>query len=261
MIHLISPAKTLDFESKIDNQLATQPQFVEYATPLIRKLSKTSLKGLKDLMGLSDNLAKLNQQRYQEWSAKTTLDDQSRQAIYAFKGDVYLGLDPQSLSEVQMTYAQENLRILSGLYGYLRPLDIIEPHRLEMGTALKVGRKNNLYQYWSDKIGDKIASDLKDQGHKYLLNLASNEYFKAVNLKSIDVPIIHPEFKDEKNGTYKVISFFAKKARGLMSRFIIMNEIENPNDLKAFNLEGYVYNHEMSSEYKPVFTRDENRRG
>lgn len=261
MIHLISPAKTLDFDSPLINDYATEPVFLEYSTPLINKLKKTSLKGLRDLMGISDNLAKLNKDRYINWGALRNIQDQSRQAIFAFKGDVYIGLDAQSLTKSDLEFAQKNLRILSGLYGYLRPMDVIEPHRLEMGTTLKVGRKSNLYQYWQERVSNQLEADLKAYNQNFLVNLASNEYFKVINQKSISVPIIEPEFKDEKNGNYKVISFFAKKARGLMSRFIIHNRIEKMEDLNAFDLDGYVYNSSLSKTNKPVFTRDENQRG
>lgn len=261
MIHLISPAKTLDFESPVDSKESTVPVFIDESPALINKLNKTSLKSLKALMGLSDNLAKLNKERYQNWKGIKELQDQGRQAIYAFKGDVYLGLDAKTLNQSELKYAQDHLRILSGLYGYLRPFDLVEPHRLEMGTSIKVGRKKNLYHYWVDKVSQQLSADLHQNEQGFLVNLASNEYFKVVDQKAIKVPIIQPEFKDEKNGNYKVLSFFAKKARGLMSRFIIKNEIENPADLLAFNEEGYAYNAKMSTEFKPVFTRDENQRG
>ena len=211
-------------------------------------------------MSISDSLADLNVQRYQEWEGKSVISERSRQAIFAFTGDVYQGLDADTLSKTALAYAQNHLLILSGLYGALRPLDVIEPYRLEMGTDLKVGKPNNLYQFWKDKPTELINQQLKNHKEKAIINLASNEYFKVVNQKKLDGEVISPQFKDAKNGTYKIISFFAKKARGLMSRYIIENEIAHVDDLKGFDTDGYRFNQELSSDRTPVFTREENKK-
>ncbi len=259
MIHVVSPAKSLDFnlESKLNS--FSSPEYLEKSVVLIQKLRKQSKTKLKDLMSISDDLAILNMDRYSSWEAKTTLTSSSKQAVFAFNGDVYQGLSASSLAESDLDYAQKYLRILSGLYGILRPLDLIEPHRLEMGTKLKVGRTNNLYEYWSEAVTQELNSLLANTSSKVLINLASNEYFKVIDKKQLNANVISPEFKDFKNGKYKIISFFAKKARGLMSRYLIENKIENIEDLKGFDLDGYTFNSAMSSEDKPVFTREENK--
>ena len=259
MIHLLSPAKSLDFESAVPSTKISIPAFLQEASQLVNKLSKTSKKKVKEMMSISDAIAELNVQRYQDWSGVEESGPQSRQALFAFKGDVYLGLDAYTMTDFTIAYAQENLLILSGMYGVLRPLDVIEPYRLEMGTNLKVGRANNLYQFWKDKPSDLINQQLEQKQSKVLLNLASNEYFKVVNAKKINGEIISPEFKDAKNGQYKIISFFAKKARGYMSRFILENKIEQIEDLQAFDTAGYRYNASLSTRIKPVFTREENQ--
>ncbi|MBL4707159.1 MAG: peroxide stress protein YaaA, partial [Flavobacteriales bacterium] len=246
MIHLLSPAKSLDFSSNIDLTTATEPQFLREAEKLVRKLRTTSKKKIKDLMSISDALVQLNAQRYQTWQGKTELSEESRQAIFAFTGDVYQGLDVNSLKEEDLKYAQEHLMILSGIYGVLRPLDVMEPYRLEMGTSLKVGRAKNLYEYWKDKPTELINERLREQENSVLVNLASNEYFKVVNKKKLEGTLIHPEFKDAKNGNYKIISFFAKKARGYMSRYIIENQISDPKDLEGFDTAGYRFNKDLS---------------
>jgi cytoplasmic iron level regulating protein YaaA (DUF328/UPF0246 family) len=205
-------------------------------------------------MKLSDKLATLNVSRYQEWQkTHTTLN--SRPAIYTFMGDVYTGLDAYSLNESDMNYAQESLRILSGLYGLLKPLDLMQAYRLEMGTRLNNDRGSNLYQFWGDIIVDKINDNLQED--ELLVNLASNEYFKAVNKKKLTSPLITPNFLDEKNGQFKVISFYAKKARGLMARYLIENRCETLDEIKAFNLAGYRYDPQQSTKNNPVFIRPE----
>jgi len=206
-------------------------------------------------MSISSKLADLNYTRFQLWHFPFEKTE-GRQAIFAFNGEVYNGLDAYSLSEKEIEYAQDKLSILSGLYGILRPLDLILPYRLEMGTKIQLNKYNNLYEFWGNKIAQELYMDIEKNNHKALINLASSEYFKSVQKKSIKVPIITPEFKDLKDGQYKMISIYAKKARGLMTRFIIQNELEDPNDLKAFNLEGYYFNNQLSTELKPVFTRD-----
>ena len=210
-------------------------------------------------MSISDDLARLNIERYSKWEAKKEINSTSRQALFAFTGDVYQGLSAYSLSKSSIEYAQYHLLILSGLYGALRPLDIIEPYRLEMGTKLKVGRPNNLYEFWGGQPTKLINEQLKNHHEKTIINLASNEYFKVVNSKKLDGEVISPQFKDAKNGQYKIISFFAKKARGLMSRYIIENKIAHADELQGFDLEGYRFNSEMSTSAKPVFTREENQ--
>ncbi|MAY84037.1 MAG: hypothetical protein CMP59_07885 [Flavobacteriales bacterium] len=262
MIHLLSPAKSLDFDSKLPTEDFSMPQFIEDSEKLINKLRKSSKKKLRELMSISEDLAQLNADRYQSWTGKAELSDESRQAIFAFKGDVYLGLQAlEELSPSDVDYAQSHLLILSGLYGILKPKDLIEPYRLEMGTKLKVGRKDDLYSFWGYKLTAHINEALKHHEEKVVINLASNEYFKAVDPKKVEGKIIHPEFKDAKNGKYKFITFYGKKARGLMSRYLIKNQISNLEDIKGFDLEGYRYNAELSSEDKPVFTREENQAG
>ena len=207
-------------------------------------------------MSISDDLAQLNSERYANWEGKKELSSTSKQALFAFTGDVYQGLDAKTLSKSSVEYAQDHLVILSGLYGALKPLDLIEPYRLEMGTKLKVGRPNNLYEFWGSQPTELINLQLKNQHEKSIINLASNEYFKVIDLKKLDGELISPVFKDAKNGNYKIISFFAKKARGLMSRYIIENKIAHADELQGFDLEGYRYNSEMSTAEKPVFTRE-----
>ncbi len=255
MIHIISPAKSLDFKSEVPFKEFTIPSKLGESEKLINKLRRTSKKGIKTMMSISDNLVELNVNRYDSWQGKNHMSESSKQALFAFSGDVYLGLDALTLTQSDVTYAQNNLRILSGLYGVLKPLDVIEPYRLEMGSVLKVGRKNNLYEFWGDQLAKELNEEMKSRGESALVNLASNEYFKAVNQKLIEGEIINPQFLDEKNGKFKIISFFAKKARGLMSRYIIENRVETVEDLKGFYYSGYVYNEELSDSNKPVFTR------
>lgn len=258
MIHIVSPAKSLDYNSKVDIKEFTVPDRLEESEKLINKLRRTSAKQIKAMMSISDNLVKLNKERYDSWQGLDHLGENSRQALYAFSGDVYLGLDAKTLSDTDIQYAQDNLRILSGLYGLLKPLDVMEPYRLEMGSSLKVGRSKNLYEFWGKQLANQLNQEMKMKEQNVLVNLASNEYFKAVNQGAIDGVIINPQFKDAKNGQYKIISFFAKKARGLMSRYIIENKIEKAEDLIGFNYSGYAFNEELSKENTPVFTREEN---
>lgn len=259
MLHVLSPAKSLDYQSKLPTEKTTVPDHLDESAKLINKMKKASAKKIKDLMGISDNLVQLNQERYREWKGETSLSENTRQALFAFSGDVYQGLDAYSLKEKDLDYAQGHLRILSGLYGILKPLDLIEPYRLEMGTQLKVGRKNNLYEFWGDKLKKQLIQDLKNQENPVLVNLASNEYFKVIQRINKEVEVINPEFKDAKNGKYKIISFFAKKARGMMSRYIIENKVNTIEGLQGFDYGGYRYRSEMSSPNKPVFTREENQ--
>ncbi|WP_421849066.1 peroxide stress protein YaaA [Marinomonas sp.] len=254
MKFLISPAKTLDLTSKPSIDMFSEPELLDESQQLINTIKPSTPAEIASLMKLSDKLATLNVSRYQEWQKDHTKDN-SRPAIYTFMGDVYTGLDAYSLSKTDMKYAQKSLRILSGLYGLLKPLDLMQAYRLEMGTSLKNDRGTNLYQFWGDIIVDKINETLEEG--ELLVNLASNEYFKAVNKKKLTSPLISPNFLDEKNGKFKVISFYAKKARGLMARYLIENRCETLDELKAFNLAGYHYDPQQSTKDTPVFIRPE----
>lgn len=255
MLIVISPAKTLDFETPAKTRTFTLPPFLDDSAELIDQLRGMAPQELGNLMGISPKLADLNAHRYHAWSLPFTSRN-AKQAALAFKGDVYTGLDADTLSPADLKYAQKHLRILSGLYGVLRPLDLMQPYRLEMGTKLKTDRGNDLYAFWNGRIKAALATALKKQKDNILVNLASNEYFKSVKAGELDARIVAPVFKERKNGEYKLISFFAKKARGLMSRYIIRNRIDDPEDLKGFDLEGYQYNEALSAEDRPVFTRD-----
>ncbi|AOW21896.1 peroxide stress protein YaaA [Urechidicola croceus] len=249
---VVSPAKSLDFETKVPTTLHTQGVFLKEAEKLNSVLKKKSVKSLSKLMSISENLGRLNFDRNQEWNLPFDLDN-ARQAVYAFKGDVYIGLDAYTIPQEKIGQLQDKLRILSGQYGLLKPLDLIQPYRLEMGTKLKVGRKDNLYQYWGSSVTDALNNELKDDD--FLVNLASNEYFKVIKPKELKVPIITPVFKDYKEGKLKMISFFAKKARGMMVRYIIDNNINTVEDLKGFNYDGYGFDSNLSTETELVFTR------
>lgn len=255
MIIVISPAKTLDFETPPKTSKHTSPDFLQHSAELIAQLKTIEPDALSKLMSISPKLATLNSNRYFEWSAPFTPDN-AKQCLYAFKGDVYTGLDAESLSAPEITFAQKHLRILSGLYGILRPLDLMQAYRLEMGTQLANERGKSLYEFWGNLITDAINADLKKQKADTLINLASNEYFKSVKTKQLNAQIITPIFKDEKNGTYKIISFFAKKARGLMSRYIIQNKLTQPQDIKGFDLAGYYFDNNGSTENEWLFKRD-----
>ena len=249
---IISPAKSLDFESKVATSLHTQPRFLEQSEKLNKKLKTISKKKLSELMKISDDLARLNYDRNQEWETPFTSEN-AKQAIYAFTGEVFRGIDVNSLEEEKLPLLQNNLRILSGLYGLLKPLDLIQPYRLEMGTRLKVGRRENLYKFWDDTLAKSLNEELNDD--ELLINLASSEYFKAVPKKVLKVPMITPVFKDFKNGQYKTIMTFAKKARGLMVRYIIDNNVKTIEELKGFDVDKYRFSEEMSTETELVFTR------
>lgn len=256
MLTLLSPAKTLDFENEPVTTQYTQADMLENAEYLVKKLRKLSASKIGKLMNISDNLAELNHQRYANFHTPFTPDN-AKQAALAFKGDVYVGLEAENFSEADFEFAQNHLRILSGLYGLLRPLDLIQAYRLEMGTKFKVTpTKDNLYKYWDGQITQKINEILENQEEKVLVNLASNEYFKAVKPKLVKGRILTPVFKDFKNGQYKVISFFAKKARGSMARYIIQNQITSSEGIKAFDTDGYYFNEKLSKENEWVFVRD-----
>ncbi|MEN8777097.1 MAG: peroxide stress protein YaaA [Polaribacter sp.] len=249
---IISPAKSLDFESKVPTTLHTQPRFLEESQKLNKKLKTLSKNKLSSLMSISDDLAALNYDRNQNWKIPFTKKN-AKQAIYAFTGAVFQGIDVNSLHEDKIPFLQDKLRILSGLYGLLKPLDLIQPYRLEMGTKIKVGKKDNLYQFWDDALAKSLNEELKED--ELLINLASTEYFKALPKKVLKVPMITPVFKDFKNGQYKTIMTYAKMARGYMVRYIVENNIETIEDLKGFNIEGYGFSEEMSSGNNLVFTR------
>ena len=255
MLTVISPAKTLDYETPPHIDQHTQPRFLEHSGELIRVLEQLSVQGVADLMKLSDKLASLNVARYNSWPDDLTPDN-AKQAILAFKGDVYTGLDAANLSSDQLNYAQQHLRILSGLYGVLRPLDLMYPYRLEMGTKLSNPRGTNLYQFWDDRLTASLNEELGRDSSPVVINLASNEYFKAIKPKMLNAHLITPVFKDWKSGQYKIISFYAKKARGLMARYIIDHKIDEPEALKAFDYEGYRFAESMSEGNTWVFIRD-----
>ncbi len=252
MLTVISPAKTLDFDTPASTKKSSTPNFPTKTRELVDVMREKSAKDLTKLMGISPKLGELNAERFQQF--KTRSKD-GKQAVLAFKGDVYIGLDAESYSERDFTFAQKNLRILSGLYGLLKPLDIIQPYRLEMGTKLKTKRGKNLYEYWGSDIGQTLAEELSGHRNKSLINLASNEYFKAVDAQALPSRVITPVFKDYSNGSYKILSFFAKKARGAMATFIVRNRISKPDDLKEFAEDGYVFNDSYSSDDQWVFTR------
>ncbi len=249
---IISPAKSLDFENKATTDIYTNSNFLGYSEKLSKKLKTLSRKKLSELMKISDDLANLNYERNQNWKTPFNLQN-AKQAVYSFTGEVYRGIDVYSLPEDKIPALQDKLRILSGLYGLLKPLDLIQPYRLEMGTKLKVGRTENLYKFWGDTLANSLNEELA--GDELFVNLASTEYFKAVPKKTLKVPMIVPVFKDFKNGQYKTIMTFAKKARGLMVRYLIENDIENIEGIKGFNVDGYGFSEEMSTDNELVFTR------
>lgn len=253
MIAVISPAKTLDFDT-INEVSHTFSRMPKETRELVSVMKTKSSEELKSLMNISDDLALLNEKRYQFFKSRHN-EKNSKPCLYAFKGDVYIGLEAENFSESEIAFAQDHLRILSGLYGLLRPLDLIQPYRLEMGTRLAFDDYRTLYDYWNTKIVNLLNSDLRRQGDKILLNLASNEYFKAIDRKKVRGKIVDVEFLDFNNGEYKIVSFFAKKARGMMSRFMITNQISNIDDLRGFESEGYMLDNGMSGEDKLVFKR------
>ena len=255
MLMVISPAKTLDFETHAGIDVFTQPAFTDQSQTLIDGLRKLTPDDIQDLMGVSNNIAELNHARFMNFSLPFSPEN-AKQALFAFKGDVYTGLDAESLPEQALQYAQSHLLMLSGLYGVLKPLDLMQPYRLEMGTKFGIAQAKNLYQFWDNTITDALNVRLAEIGSDTLLNLASNEYFKSVKPKSLQAQVITPVFKDLKNGQYKMISFYAKKARGLMARFVLLNQIDSVEDCKNFDLEGYYFVPEASDQKTLTFHRD-----
>lgn len=259
MLSVISPAKTLDFETPSTTDKVTQPDFLDHSKPLIEILRDYSPQQLSDLMGISDKLAGLNAARFADWQPPFTLDN-AKPAVQAFQGDVYTGLEANTFSDDDNLFAQQHLRILSGLYGLLRPLDLIQAYRLEMGTKLPNDAGKDLYAYWKPTLTQALNSAIEESGSNVLVNLASNEYFKAIDTKKLAARVITPVFKDEKNGSFKIISFYAKKARGLMSAWIIQQQINDPEQLTAFDVAGYRFDPAASQGDTLVFTRNENAR-
>ena len=254
MLTILSPAKKLSHECFARTQNYTTPAFLNESQVLVDILRRKKPIDLQNLMGISDKLSVLNWERFQNW--KLPLDkSNAKEAIYHFQGDTYSGLNTEDLSSGEITFAQKNTRILSGLYGVLKPLDLILPYRLEMGTKLKNNKGNSLYQFWGDTLSKFITNELKSHSAKVLINCASVEYFKSLNNNSLKADVITPHFKELKNGNYKIISFFAKKARGMMARFIIKNKIQEPSKILQFDYAGYQYNEQLSSPLNPVFTR------
>jgi cytoplasmic iron level regulating protein YaaA (DUF328/UPF0246 family) len=254
MLVVVSPAKTLDYETAPKTKVNTVPDYLDDSQELINRLRRLSSLDIAELMKVSKNIADLNFDRYEAWNKKFS-EKNAKQAALAFKGDVYTGLDAESFSAADFKFAQKHFRILSGLYGLLRPLDLMQPYRLEMGTKLETDRGRNLYEFWGSTITEGLNKQLKKTRSKYLINLASNEYFKSVKAKELEAEIITPEFKEYKNGDYKMIGIYAKKARGMLSRYIIQNKLDDPEDIKQFAEEGYRFNKSLSSGNKWVFTR------
>ena len=249
---VLSPAKSLDYESKLPTTKMTECQFLAEAERLNKLLKKKSAKSLSKLMHISDNLGQLNYERNQEWELPFTKDN-ARQAIYAFSGDVYRGLDAYTIDIKKFDKVEDTVRIISGLYGIIKPLDLIQPYRLEMGTKMPVGKSKNLYEFWKKKVTKTLNEELKDG--ELFINLASNEYFKAIDTKALKVPVVNIAFKEFKNGDYKIVAIFAKLARGLMTRYIIDTDAKTIEDLKGFNYDNYGFSEELSSENELVFTR------
>jgi len=254
MLTVISPAKSLDFESDLPRLTTTKPRFLIQSQEIIEQIKKLDPQDVASLMGLSDKLAVLNYDRFQAFQTPFTKKN-ARPAVFAFRGDVYQGLEAETLSADDLSFGQSHLRILSGLYGVLRPLDLIQAYRLEMGCKFANKAGKNLYEFWGDKLNHSINKELNKYDSPFLVNLASNEYFKAVKAKQLPHKVVTPVFKDFKNGQYKIISFFAKKARGLMSRYILQNRIDQPEALKDFTLGSYKFNKKLSTELTLVFTR------
>jgi len=255
MITLLSPAKTLDYESPLPVKDFSIPENLRQSKQLINELRKKDPQDLSDLMGLSEKLANLNFERNMNWEPPVKHSDDIRQAIFAFKGDVYTGLSAYSLKKSDINFLNKHVRILSGLYGILKPLDLMSPYRLEMGTKLETSGGKDLYEFWGQEITNSINESISSHKSKYILNLASVEYFSSVKKDLLNGEVISPVFKDYKNGNYKIISFFAKKARGSMTRYLIENRIDSPKNIMGFDYDGYKYSKSESTEHSPVFLR------
>ncbi|MEM9942379.1 MAG: peroxide stress protein YaaA [Planctomycetota bacterium] len=256
MLAILSPAKSLDFESPSPTDEVTKPQLLKRTGELMNVVRDLSPKDLSNLMSISDKLAELNFERNQEWKKSHTAKN-SKVCLFAFQGDVYQGLEADSFNKTQIRFCQKHVRILSGLYGVLRPLDLIQPYRLEMGTKLKTEHGDRLYDFWGGDIHSLLASELKTLKSKFLVNLASKEYSDSAKLKQLQVPVISPAFKDWKNGKYKIISFYAKKARGMMVKYMVDQKVKTLEDLQGFNYGGYEFSPDLSTEHVPTFTRRE----
>jgi len=254
MLTVLSPAKKLSNECYSDTESPQPPQFLNQSEELVAQLKQMDPVDLMSLMGISENLATLNWERMKSWN-KSFKPDNSREAVYSFQGDTYIGLDVETLGFDDLQFAQDNIRILSGLYGILRPLDLMMPYRLEMGTKLKNRLGNNLYEYWNDRLAHSFNKELNSHARNIVINCASVEYFKSIDRPALGAKVITPQFKEIKEGKLRMISFFAKRARGMMARFIIQNRIENEKDILAFNLGGYTFDYSLSTPLEPVFTR------
>ena len=252
MLIVLSPAKSLDLETPPTTSLHSTPDFLDHSAQLIERMRQFSPAEVGSLMGISDALSALNVARYASWTPQLT---DARQAIMAFNGDVYAGFEARTLQPAQLDYAQSQVRILSGLYGLLRPLDLIHPHRLEMGTRLSTARGKDLYAFWGDTITNALNRTASEQQARVLVNLASEEYFKSVKPRQLSVPVISPVFEDWKNGKYKIISFYAKRARGMLARYAAVHQIRDPEQLKQFDVDGYAYVPEASNDSSWVFRR------
>ncbi len=256
MLIIISPAKKLDFDSQPQTDTFTMPDCLEDSSELIETLREYSVKQLEKLMHLSTNLAQLNHDRYKDWHLPFNPQN-AKQSVLTFKGDVYAGMNIESFSDDDLDFTQDHLRILSGLYGLLRPLDLMQPYRLEMGTRLENKRGKNLYEFWGNKITELLNKQLEESGSEALINLASNEYYKVVKPKAIKTAIITPVFKEKRDdGSYKIIGIYAKKARGMMTAYILKNKLDNVEQIKDFKEAGYIYNAELSTATDWVFCRD-----
>lgn len=254
MLIVLSPAKKLNYETPANTEIATQPDFIKHSAELIDILRQHSPDQIGSLMRISDQLATLNANRYADWSSRFTLEN-AKQAMLAFNGDVYEGLAAGSLNAKQLAYAQARIRILSGLYGVLRPLDLMQPYRLEMGTKLANPAGKDLYAFWGDTVTVALNQRIAEEKAAALINLASEEYFKVVKPALLQAPVITPVFQDWKNGKYKIISFYAKRARGLMARYAVTKDISRPADLKSFDIDGYAFDASVSNEKTWIFRR------
>ena len=254
MLIVLSPAKSLDLETPVKTRKFSQPEFLADAKRLVKDLKKLNPEELSELMHMSSKLGTLNYERYANWHPPFEKDN-ARPAIFTFMGDVYLGLEAATFSTADLNYAQKHLRILSGLYGILKPLDLMQPYRLEMGTGFATGKSQDLYEYWGGKLTRSLNNDLAGEKKKIIINLASNEYFNAIQPKNLDATIITPVFKDFSSGKYRFLSFYAKQARGMMAAFIIKHRIRSVEKLKQFDIAGYRYSEQDSTEVKPVFLR------